>query len=369
MLINEGFPKQNTVGVGPVLDVTSPDITCRKEATPPALIAEARAGSKIKFQWYSFVIPMLSKILTSHRSNYFTSHKGPVLTYMGRWNKGESPQDVKFFKIDEATYNPKNGKWGSDELIDANNTHTVQIPSDIKPGTYMVRHELVALHFGFSGNAKGAGTSASGAQFLPICLNVKVIGSGTAEPEGVTFPGGYKPSDKGILANIYYGPNSYTSPGPPLYKGKYEDPVGPIPKVQFTGATINPMYDSAVKAADTVLYSIVKGVNQALPGGGGYHYDVGQGAYNAPVNGGQSLAPVGNLYKGGLLPTGVVPGVGYTGSTEKCQPNCADMPKRPQVKEGKQARPKPETKQQFVPAIGFNEEDLVSGFDLLQVIY
>jgi hypothetical protein len=47
-----------------VLDVTSPDIACRKGAKAPSLIAPARAGSEMKFSW----------------SNYFTSHKGPVLT-------------------------------------------------------------------------------------------------------------------------------------------------------------------------------------------------------------------------------------------------------------------------------------------------
>jgi hypothetical protein len=107
---------------------------------------------------------------------------------------------------------------------------------------------------------------------------------------------------------------------------KHDPPVGPVPVVHETGKQSNAAYDRAVSAADNVLYSIVKGVNQALPGGGGYHYDVGQGALNAPVNGGQSLAPVENLYKGGLLPTGVVPGVGFTGSTEKCQPKCNDRP-------------------------------------------
>jgi hypothetical protein len=62
--IEWGFPTQNTVGVGPVLDVTSPDIACRKGAVAPALMGQARAGSTMKFQW----------------TNYFTSHKGPVLT-------------------------------------------------------------------------------------------------------------------------------------------------------------------------------------------------------------------------------------------------------------------------------------------------
>lgn len=70
-----------------------------------------------------------------------------------------------------------------------------------------------------------------------------------------------------------------------------------------------------VNSFDSIFHSIVSGVNEALPGGGGYKTAVdGNPTLNQPVNGGKSTAPVGNLFKGGLLPTGVVPGVGYTGA-------------------------------------------------------
>jgi hypothetical protein len=101
-----------------------------------------------------------------------------------------------------------------------------------------------------------------------------------------------------------------------MYKGKHDPPTGPAPVVRETGALTGAAaqtYERAVAAADQVLNSIVSGVNTVLPGGGGYHYDVGQGAYNAPVNGGQSTAPVGALYQGSLVPTGVIPGKGYVG--------------------------------------------------------
>jgi hypothetical protein len=66
-----------------------------------------------------------------------------------------------------------------------------------------------------------------------------------------------------------------------------------------------------------MFHSIVKGVNDVLPGGGGNRYDAGQGALKQPINGGQSLAPIGSLLAGGLLPTGVVPGAGYVGNDPK----------------------------------------------------
>jgi lytic cellulose monooxygenase (C1-hydroxylating) len=68
-----------------------------------------------------------------------------------------------------------------------------QLPSDIKAGTYVLRTELIALH----GNMKEQkSTNLKGQiQIYPHCFNVEIIGSGTATPEGVVFPGAYKPND------------------------------------------------------------------------------------------------------------------------------------------------------------------------------
>jgi hypothetical protein len=114
-----------------------------------------------------------------------------------------------------------------------------------------------------------------------------------------------------------------------VYEGKHDPPTGPKPVVRETGfftGSQKASYDRAVSMADGVLHSIVKGVNEVLPGGGGYHWDAGFGSYNAPVNNGQSVEAVGNLLKGGLLPTGVVPGVGYIGKISKAG---AAAPKAP----------------------------------------
>jgi hypothetical protein len=111
-------------------------------------------------------------------------------------------QDVEFFKIDESTYDPATETWGSDQFIKDNNIRTITISSDIKPGTYAVRHELISIHFAFS---ESNNTKTSGAQFYPICLKVQVIGTGTATPPGQKFPGAYHWNDEGVLDNIYYG--------------------------------------------------------------------------------------------------------------------------------------------------------------------
>jgi hypothetical protein len=71
------------------------------------------------------------------------------------------------------------------------------IPSCLKPGYYLVRHELVALHSAYS---------YPGAQFYPGCHQLEVTGSGSASPSSlVAFPGAYKGSDPGITYDAYKG--------------------------------------------------------------------------------------------------------------------------------------------------------------------
>lgn len=63
---------------------------------------------------------------------------------------------------------------------------------------YILRTELVALH---SNNVtiKGIG----GPQFFTHCFNVEIKSDGTATPDGVRFPGGYKRDDPGVDFNLY----------------------------------------------------------------------------------------------------------------------------------------------------------------------
>lgn len=71
------------------------------------------------------------------------------------------------------------------------------VPSCLKPGYYLVRHEIIALHSAYA---------YPGAQFYPGCHQLKVTGSGSKTPSGlVAFPGAYKGSDAGITYDAYKG--------------------------------------------------------------------------------------------------------------------------------------------------------------------
>jgi len=156
--------------------------------------------------------------------------------------------------------------WANEELIKQNYTDHFKIPSDIKPGLYVLRTELLALH----GNSfSSAPTQYSGPQFYTHCFNVQISGNGNATPQGVTFPGGYKRDDPGVkfsLRATQEAKDNYVIPGPPTYVGKYDPPFGarPVVTAKDTGA-FPPEFEAKYQAyklqADKSMYNSIEIVN------------------------------------------------------------------------------------------------------------
>jgi hypothetical protein len=230
----------------------SGDIICHKSATNAGGHAVVAAGDKIFIQW----------------NTWPESHHGPVIDYLA--NCGDAGCEkvdkttLEFFKIDEVglvdgTSAP--GVWGSDQLIANNNSWMVQIPSNIAPGNYVLRHEIIALH--------SAG-QANGAQNYPQCFNLQITGSGTATPAGTLGTALYKADDAGILANIYTSPVTYEIPGPALIDGaaSIEQTSSAITAsgTAVTGsATAAPSATSPAAVTTTTASSSVNGGATQLP--------------------------------------------------------------------------------------------------------
>ncbi|KAK2037916.1 glycoside hydrolase, partial [Colletotrichum somersetense] len=171
---------------------TSPDIICHRGAKNAALTAKVAAGDKLTAFW----------------DTWPASHSGPVIDYLAPCGDDCSTVDkssLEFFKIQEAGLS--NGKWASDELVANNNSWTATIPTSLKPGKYVWRHEIIALH--------SAGQE-DGAQNYPQCLNIEVTGSGSELPAGVKGTALYTPKDAGILVSIYNNLSKYQIPGPAM---------------------------------------------------------------------------------------------------------------------------------------------------------
>jgi cellulase len=116
------------------------------------------------------------------------------MQYLGAWpTPDKKPQAVQFFKIYELGYDKMRKKWANEDIIADGYKNTIQIPSDIKPGTYILRTDLLSLH----GNGR-----IDGPQFYTHCFNVEVLGDGTVSPPGVTFPGGYKANEPGVIQRL-----------------------------------------------------------------------------------------------------------------------------------------------------------------------
>ncbi|KAH8204745.1 hypothetical protein TruAng_001079 [Truncatella angustata] len=192
-------------GNGPVTDVTYADLQCGGYtdggivgSSPAALHAPAAAGSTVTLHW----------------TLWPESHVGPTITYMAACPStgctSYMPGNAAvWFKISEDGRDGTSNTWGDTGLMTAGNAgYQYTIPSCLKSGYYLVRHEIIALHSAYS---------YPGAQFYPGCHQIQVTGSGSTTPSGlVAFPGAYKGSDAGITYDSYQA-TTYTPPGPNVF--------------------------------------------------------------------------------------------------------------------------------------------------------
>ncbi|KAJ2363888.1 hypothetical protein IW150_006628, partial [Coemansia sp. RSA 2607] len=178
----------------PVQDLTSTDLRCRTTDMSPSATdtCGVKAGSTIKVEWHH----------SGDSGDVISaSHKGPCLVYMAPLESNGSGN--VWFKIFEDGYNPSTKQWCVDKLIANDGKLDVTIPHSIKPGAYLLRSEILALH-----NAR----ELHGMQAYPNCAQLYVSGSGNTVPSGVPIPGVYKDNDPGILINIYKKLDNYPIP-------------------------------------------------------------------------------------------------------------------------------------------------------------
>ena len=175
-------------GNNPIGDVSSPDMTCGKDAKPATEQCVVEAGNSMKLQ-YGHSQPA-DKIVDA-------SHFGPCNAYLvPSTGAGSLPTKDGWFKIYQGIWDPQN-KWCVDKLRTDKGVLNVPIPSALKAGNYFLRSELNALH---EANREG------GAQFYVNCFDIKVTGSGQGAPtkdELVSIPGHLTSKTPGVIFNPY----------------------------------------------------------------------------------------------------------------------------------------------------------------------
>ncbi|KAI1141990.1 lytic polysaccharide monooxygenase [Hypoxylon sp. FL0543] len=198
-------------GPVPVSNINGPDIICHEGATNANGSIPVSAGSQLQVVRFNTIGGF--------------EHPGPEMHYLAPCgNAGCAKVDknsLRFFKIyenglvqggmaDSPQWNTQ--KWATTEVhkhvqsegdghID---TFTVNIPRNVKPGPYVLRHEILGLHKADKGLA----------EFYPQCINLEISGSGDRQPEGVPATEMYHSNDPGIALDIYVDLESYRIPGP-----------------------------------------------------------------------------------------------------------------------------------------------------------
>jgi hypothetical protein len=157
---------------------------------------------------------------------------GPLLAYMAACNgpcDQFNPEGEKvWFKIYESGL--KNGgelnEWGQridvassqgwDQMTFANQGWSITIPKNLKPGNYLIRHEIIMIEL-------------MPPQLYPECAHLTVTGDGNELPGEeylVSFPGAYSLEDPGLaISGDLYSPKghstyNYTIPGPAVWTGE-----------------------------------------------------------------------------------------------------------------------------------------------------
>lgn len=171
------------------------EIICHEDSTPGGVYVNIAAGGTLELQW----------------NTWPEGHKGPVLDYLAPCPDGDCTNvdktALRFVKIQEKGYD--NGEWATDALMANNNTGVTILPSDIAPGKYVLRHEIIAHHSSFD---------RQGAQFYPQCVNLEITGTGTDDLSGgVSATEFYDWDHPGVLFNLYQPYDKYEIPGPKLH--------------------------------------------------------------------------------------------------------------------------------------------------------
>lgn len=223
-------------GFVPPSNYTSPDIICHKDGSPPRAHIPVSPGDKIHMQW----------------NGWPASHQGPILSYLAPCDSTNTKNDdgcasvdktkLEFTKIDDSApvfFNDSGGPpgfWSTNTLIASNNSWLVGLPTSLSPGAYVLRHELIALHYA---------NRTDGAQNYPQCVNLWVTAAGAKQraavrplrkrgtvanalsrrEKGHLATEMYHADDPGIKIDIYESMTTYQIPGPTLASNAKPVPV------------------------------------------------------------------------------------------------------------------------------------------------
>ncbi|KFA69042.1 hypothetical protein S40285_05472 [Stachybotrys chlorohalonatus IBT 40285] len=194
---------------------------------PPELPPNYNRPTEVSTPWTNEPSPPMSPFGPSYP---WVHSLGPLFVYLAPCNgpcEAFEPtgEDRVWFKIYESgflggygwdglPYNIGRGPaWDQSRLPNAG--WSVQIPTDLRPGNYLIRHEIIMIEL-------------MPPQHYPNCAHLTVTGEGDKLPGEdylVSFPGAYSLDEPGLaVAGDLYSPRAretfnYTIPGPKVWRG------------------------------------------------------------------------------------------------------------------------------------------------------
>ncbi|KAG8833382.1 hypothetical protein FRC17_010778 [Serendipita sp. 399] len=192
------LPQNNS----PVTSVTSNDLACNANATPSANLCTVKPGDRITVEMHQ-----QPATRSCSQEAIGGAHYGPILIYLSAVSDAKTAvgSSAGWFKVSEMGLVSNAPNYFGSQVLNNNCGHyTFTLPA-VKPGQYLLRAEVIALH---------AASSVGGAQFYMSCFQLNVTGSGTGTPSTVKLPGAYGASDPGILYTLWMSSKAYTIPGP-----------------------------------------------------------------------------------------------------------------------------------------------------------
>ncbi|KAL8943039.1 MAG: hypothetical protein Q9216_001327 [Gyalolechia sp. 2 TL-2023] len=194
----------------PIRPITSQDMACGVNGNKGvARICPANSGSQLTFNFRDWPDG-------SQPGSLDKSHMGPCSIYMKKVDNAAADNNAAgpgWFKIFEEDYDNSSGKWCTEKIMANNGKLSVNLPTDMAGGYYLVRPELLALH--------EADKSPPDPQFYVGCAQIFLQSSGSSVPKDtVSIPGHVSMQDKAMTFNIWTAKGQISFPqfGPSTYK-------------------------------------------------------------------------------------------------------------------------------------------------------
>jgi len=138
-----------------------------------------------------------------------------------------------------------NGLWAMAKLVQDGSKWDITVPSSLKNGQYILRHELSAVH-----NPKQSGDATTGPQLYISCIQIEVTNGGsTSLPAGTKASDLYDPNGDFANFNVYSDDvSSFKLPGPAVWDGASSS----------TASSSNPSPSSSTKKSTSTPTSSTK---------------------------------------------------------------------------------------------------------------